>query len=60
MTSFDYGNGVHICEKDIHKVTEKIVQVLKTELPEEAQCYTVIDSILDAAKQSIKCRKIVL
>lgn len=60
MVVFDYLNGVSISEKETDRVVNKVIETLKTELPEEAQCYAVIDSVLDDVKQKIKCKKIVL
>lgn len=60
MIAFDYLNGVSISEKETDRAISKVIETLKTELPEEAQCYAVIDSVLDDVKQKIKCKKIVL
>lgn len=60
MIVFDYLNGVSISEKETDRVVNKVIETLKTELPEEAQCYAVVDAILDDVKQKIKCKKIVL
>lgn len=60
MVVFDYLNGVSISEKETDRVVNKVIETLKTELPEEAQCYAVVDAILDDVKQKIKCKKIVL
>ena len=60
MVVFDYLNGVSISEKETDRVVNKVIETLKTELPEEAQCYAVVVAILDDVKQKIKCKKIVL
>ena len=60
MIVFDYLNGVSISEKETDRVVNKVIETLKTKLPEEAQCYAVVDAILDDVKQKIKCKKIVL
>lgn len=60
MVKIDYGNGYYISEEDIKKVTDKLIVVLKTELPKEAQCISVIGSILDETRAEIQNKKIVL
>lgn len=60
MVMFDYGNGCYISEEDIKKVTDKLIVVLKTELQEEAQCVSVIGSILDEVKAEIQNKRVTL
>ena len=59
-TVFVYGNGVLLSEDKVSEISGKVVNVLKTELPREAQCTEVIESILTDVKNSIHKKKLEL
>ena len=51
---------VNIGSKTVDKVSKAIVEIIKKELPEEAQCYDVISFILDNILNELKSKRIEL
>lgn len=56
----NYGDGVVISKGKINQISEKIVELIKTELPEEAQCITVLDSVLSEVKSNLHRKRLQL
>lgn len=56
----NYGDGVVISKGKINQISEKIVELIKTEIPEEAQCITVLDSILSEVKSNLHRKRLQL
>lgn len=55
-----FRNGVSISEDAMEKTAEKVLQTIKSELPEEAQTYEVYEAILCRCKDRLQSGKIVL
>lgn len=51
-----YGNGIVVPKRKIEKISEDFIQIIKKELPEEAQNITVIDDILSSVKNKIRAK----
>lgn len=46
----NYGNGKMISSEITHNAAKSVVETIKKELPEEAQCISVIRAVLSEAK----------
>lgn len=57
---YHYGNGIVVSGSSILKISKEFIQILNRELPEEALCTDVIDSVLDEIKQEFHLKRIVL
>ena len=55
-----FGNGVSISEDAMERTAKKVLQTIKSELPEEAQTYEVYEAILRRCKDRLQSGKIVL
>ena len=53
-----YGNGIVISKRKIEQISEDFIQIIKKELPEEAQNIMVIDGILSSVKTKIHAKTI--
>ena len=56
----NYGDGVVISKGKINQISEKILELIKTELQEEAQCITVLDSVLSEVKSNLHRKRLQL
>lgn len=55
-----YEDGIAISNVKINRISDAFADSIKKELPEEAQCIDVIESILDEIKNVIRKKKIIL
>ena len=53
-----YGNGIIVSKTTIEKISEEFIQIIKKELPEEAQNIMVIDGILSSVKTKLHAKTI--
>ena len=54
MEMLDYGDGVIVSKKSVSNIADSVIYAIKTELPEEAQCPCVIESVLEDVKDIIR------
>jgi hypothetical protein len=54
----DYGDGVIVSKKSISNIADSIIDAIKTELPEEAQCPCIIESVLEDVKDIIRHKRL--
>lgn len=57
---YSYGNRIVVSRNKIEKISNDFIEIIKKELPEEAQNITVIDSILSHVKSDIHLKKLKL
>ena len=50
---YDYGEGIIVPKKCISNLADAFISAIKIELPEEAQCPSVINSVLADVKEVI-------
>lgn len=60
MDLISYGHGVVLSQDDIDSVCESIIKILKEKLPLDAQCVTVIGSILRYTAEEVSAREVKL
>lgn len=60
MVLNDFGIGVYLTDEKYDSCVKKVVEALKSELPEEAQTIGVITSICDGVIDHAKSRRIYL
>ncbi len=58
MEMLDYGDGVIVSKKSISNIADSIIDAIKTELPEEAQCPCIIESVLEDVKDIIRHKRL--
>lgn len=56
----NYGNEIVIPSDITHKVALNVIETIKKELPEEAQCVSVINEILSDVKTIMETSKLKL
>lgn len=59
-TVISFGNGISISEEEMQETAEKILQTIKSELPEEVQTYEVYEAILCKCKERLQGCLIIL
>ena len=56
----DFGDGIYVSDITIRKISDEFIAVLKKELPEEAQCSRVVDSVMEVVRSNLKCKRLIL
>lgn len=56
----DFGDGIYVSDITIRKISDEFIDVLKKELPEEAQCSRVVDSVMEEVRSNLKCKRLIL
>lgn len=57
---FNFGNGIIVDEAKINVISNAVIENIKKELPEEAQCIEVIESVLEEVKSNIRRKRLQL
>lgn len=60
VTVFYFNNGLSMDSEKINLCIEEIFKTLKKELPQELQTYEVIEFLLEAAKENLKFKNVIL
>ncbi len=55
---YDYGEGIIVSKKCISNLADAFISAIKIELPEEAQCPAVINSVLADVKDVISHKQL--
>lgn len=55
---YDYGEGIIVPKKCISNLADAFISAIKIELPEEAQCPCVIESVLEDVKDIIRHKRL--
>ena len=58
MEMLDYGDGVIVSKKSVSNIADSVIDAIKTELPEEAQCPCVIEAVLSDVKDVIRHKRL--
>ena len=59
-TVMQFDSGVSIPESVLLKASEKAIEAIKNELPEEAHLYEVFQFVFDKSKESLKGKRLIL
>lgn len=60
MTLFDLGNGIILPQEKMQDIVDQIIRIIKTELPEEAQCPRIMNNLLNSVGEVIMCKRLKL
>ena len=60
MELIDFGKGIVIPKTKVINIAEDFIKIVKTELPEEAQCPRVMDAVLNEVKGIIMSKQLKL
>lgn len=55
-----FGNGITVTKNTIDNISNQLIQIIKSELPEEAQNIDVIESVLEKINRNIRSKKLQL
>lgn len=60
QTTFDFGDGIHITDATIRRISDEFFEILKKELPEESQCSRVVDFVIKELGSNLEFRRLIL